>query len=1045
MKFSYCRRSMRPITGIVGVLLFGSGLCALMFQLIWNRELSLVFGGASTATAAVTAVFMGGLGLGNWWWGERTDRSSNPLHMYGLLETAIALSAAVSPWLIDLATVIYISLGGQERMGEFGATLVRLLLTVFAVGLPTFLMGGTLPAAVKSVEFADDERRLSTAFLYGANTLGAVTGAVLGTFFALPNFGVRSVLWSVSLLNLIVATIAIVLARSPFERHATAKAKAPIQDEKPAPATFLYGAAATTGFAFFLLELVWFRLLGPILGGTVFTFGLILAAALLGIGLGGLFHSLFFRRVTPSFAILAATCLLEAACVAFPFFLGDALAVHAGRLQAESQTFGQSVLGWSQIALVVVFPASFVSGVQFPLLISLLGRGRRELGSQLGRAFAWNTLGAIVGSLAGGFGLLPLLTAPVTWTAVAGLLVLLGAAGCWVSVKRGERAYLALSTAVAAGFLAAYFLSATGPTAYWRHSGIGAGRELPPRDPVQLQNAQNLYRRGLVEEADGVQAGIGLLKDNGLAFIVNGKGDGHAIRDAGTQIMLGLLGALLHPQPERCFVVGLGTGESAGWLAESPDVKEVVVAELEPAVDRMAALCAPVNHDVLRHPKVRRVYNDAREMLLTTSTDFDLIVSEPSNPYRPGVANLFTEEFYRACRARLRPQGLFVQWLQGYEIDDETIAIVLKTLRSTFLAVEIWQSMSGDLLLVCHLADPIHDADRLAARLGQEPFRSGIRCAWREDTPAGVWARFIANNKFVSELSGTVARTNTDDRNSISFSFARTLGKRDEGIIHRLRQRAVAANRHRPRVTGEPVDWAEVDSRWQVAQSLAGGEAWQPANADAIQRARAEMLRAYWQTDMAGVIRVYEQTLNETPLAPDEAAVLALAYADQTQPVPPRVRERLASFDPATAAAIQTYADLRAKRTDEAVRGYEAFCIELRSNPWIWSHAASLLLASSPDLAAANPAAARRIYLAQREPFCVAAFEDHRLGTLWQVATLAGEDALIDALAQYEPHVPWNRPFLEVRRKAYVATRHPLADTAARDLERFDQMTKSAR
>src|SRR5262249_7711863 len=155
-----------------------------------------------------------------------------------------------------------------------------------------------------------------------------------------------------------------------------------------------------------------------------------------------------------------------------------------------------------------------------------------------------------------------------------------------------------------------------------------------------------------------------------------------------TQIMLGLLGALLHPHPETCLVVGLGTGESAGWLAEVSSVRRVDVVELEPALDEMARRCAALNFDVLNHPKVHRIYNDAREVVLTTSQKYDLVVSEPSNPYRAGVANLFTREFYAAAANCLNDKGLFVQWLQGYEIDQDTIRTVFCTLRSQFPHVE---------------------------------------------------------------------------------------------------------------------------------------------------------------------------------------------------------------------------------------------------------------------------------------------------------------------------------------------------------------------
>ena len=188
---------------------------------------------------------------------------------------------------------------------------------------------------------------------------------------------------------------------------------------------------------------------------------------------------------------------------------------------------------------------------------------------------------------------------------------------------------------------------------------------------------------------------MAIVGSEALAFYVNGMCDGNAIEDVGTQIMLGLIGGALHPQPQTALVVGLGTGETAGWLAEVPSIERVDVVELEPAVQEMARRCRAVNRDVLANPKVRLIFNDAREVLLTTAGRYDLIVCEPSNPYRSGIANLFTREFYLAGRDRLNDGGMFVQWVQAYEIDQRTMRTVFATFKSVFPHVEVWQSQAG--------------------------------------------------------------------------------------------------------------------------------------------------------------------------------------------------------------------------------------------------------------------------------------------------------------------------------------------------------------
>ena len=231
---------------------------------------------------------------------------------------------------------------------------------------------------------------------------------------------------------------------------------------------------------------------------------------------------------------------------------------------------------------------------------------------------------------------------------------------------------------------------------------VAAGRK-SLADPNSVHDWEHSVKRSLLWEADGVESSIGIVAADGLAFYVNGMCDGNAIGDAGTQIMLGLIPAALHPQPRSAFVVGLGTGETAGWLAKVPPIDRVDVAELEPAVQGMARRCHEVNQDVLANPKVQLIFNDAREVLLTTAARYDLIVCEPSNPYRNGIANLFTREFYLAGRDRLNGGGMFAQWVQAYEMDGRTMRTVFATFKSVFPHVEVWQTSGGDLVLLAQI------------------------------------------------------------------------------------------------------------------------------------------------------------------------------------------------------------------------------------------------------------------------------------------------------------------------------------------------------
>ena len=253
--------------------------------------LRLVFGVSTAASAAVLAIFLGGLGLGGLLLGRRADRARSPLRLYADLETGVAVAAAATPLLLAVVARLYFLLGGTAVLGLAGATVLRLALAAVVLGLPAVLMGGTLPAAVRAVERGADAGRRRTGLLYGANTLGAVGGSLYATFLALELLGTNLTVWSASLLNLVVALAARLLVARPG-----APAAAPPESPEPAPTgaapvALVLVAAAVVGFAFLLMELVWYRMLAPLLGGSTYTFGLILAVALAGIGAGGLVSS----------------------------------------------------------------------------------------------------------------------------------------------------------------------------------------------------------------------------------------------------------------------------------------------------------------------------------------------------------------------------------------------------------------------------------------------------------------------------------------------------------------------------------------------------------------------------------------------------------------------------------------------------------------------------------------------------------------------------------------------------------------------------------
>lgn len=1033
---------MNPRVFAVSLLLFGSGLCALVYQTVWLREFRLIFGASTAATAAVLGIFMGGLGVGSLLLGGRAGKVRRPLAFYAKLEVAIALAAAVTPFLVTLVRELYSALGGSLVLGPFWGAVARLGLSSLVLAVPTLLMGGTLPAAARSVASREDAGRRSLACLYGINTLGAVTGVLIATFFALEALGNRATLWTACVLNLGIALLALVLSRKfPAPDDAPAPetaAAAPVA----APAAFVLTASALVGFAFLLMELVWYRMLSPLLGGSTFTFGLILAVALLGIALGGALYAIAGARGGGTLSAFAWTCALEALAIAVPFALGDRLAVLAAHLRSLAGVgFGGHVFGWFVVIGIVVLPAAVVAGYQFPLLVALLGRGGHGVANHTARAYALNTAGAITGSLAGGFGLMPLMTAPGLWKLVTFTLAGLSLAALVVQQRRGGvRTGPAIGVFGTAG-LAALLLFALGPTAAWRHSGVGVGRSgLDASTRNELLGKMTAARQQVIWEGDGVESSVGIRITNGASFVVNGKSDGNIRGDAGTQVLGGLLGAALKPDVRTACVIGLGTGCTAGWLAAIPEMVRVDAMELEPAVLHMARLCEQANLRVLDNPKCHILLGDAREMLMTTRSRYDLIFSEPSNPYRAGIASLFTTEFYQTSRERLNPGGLFLQWVQAYEIESDALRMVLATLSGVFPHVEVWTTQTGDLLLVASAEPRAWNVSALRARLQTEPFKTATQRIWGVDSAEGFLAHFAAGPELAQRLAAQPdAERNTDDNTLLEFAFARSVGREGGFRTPEIFRVAASLGAGRPDLNGD-VDWARVEEERLAMFAHDGFPPPVPPGAPELTKIRCEIRRLAEGNQPAAAGQLWLKSRPE-PLNPADVVTFAEALADAGSDEALPFIEKLRATQPGEAFTIEALLRLRQHRAAESAAALLAAFVAYRTDPWPLPRVQVRALELATDLAPHSPESIR--------PFYTALAAQHLPGYLAEVArreTLVrltmqlwqnGEKDPGNGYALFEPWPTWSRESLKNRYIFYKATGRGDATRARSELEKF--------
>lgn len=1027
---------MAPSVGRVALLLFGSGFAALVYQTAWQRSFQQTFGASTAASAAVLAIFLGGLGLGGIVFGRRVERSEKPLLYYAHLELGIALWAALTPFLRSGVHHLYLALGGSASLGMVGATAVRLVLAAAVIGPAAVLMGGTLPAAARAVVTEADTGRRGLALLYALNTVGAVAGALIGPLLLFGLFGTELTLWAAVALNLLVAVLARAFGKnaSPIATSPTVALDGEKVDAPPIAARrteiWVYFTAAAVGFGFLSLELVWFRVLSPILGGSSVTFGLILAVALLGIGAGGFLYSLRSSDRPATVELLATTLAAEAVAVMVPFVWGDDLALVAAHLR-HMVNLGRGYLvgGWAFVALCVVFPASVVSGYQFPAIFALLGRGRAAIGRHVGEAYAFNTLGTLLGSLLTGFVLLPTLGAIVTWRLVAILFAGLSMVGVGLALlddKRLSKLVAPFSTALVALLL----FTGSGPGATFRHSAVGAGRvelaDLTPNEVIALgRQTEDL----IVWERDGVESSVGINIMNGVAFIVNGKSDGAVVDDRGAQAFLALLPAALHPAPKRGFVVGLGTGMSAGVLGRTPGIERVDVIELEPSVVEVARRSTLANGAVLQNPRVHLFIGDGREALITSKQSYDLVVSEPSNPYRAGVAALFTREFYLAGRARLAPGGLFAQWMQSYETDGKALASVLGTLGSVFPYVSLWSLGGADLVLVGSMSPQFIDVDRLRGVLAGPHYANWMRRAWNVEGVEAFLAHHIARPDVVRGLVDRMgAPINTDDLNVLEYSFARRVG---DGGYSATRDLFVTleVQERRPEVKGS-IDWARVDDlRHRIDWT---GYAGPPASArtqatatgcsGSISRAAKLWPAGEEPTDIVEVWVVGSmEAIAGSDAALGRADILERAgFEAEALLVRSRLAEAKKDLELATTLLLQAFERLRQKALP--------LC-----------DATTRALNRARSLAAAHPARAFDLLRAvSSAPFAVAQSEQYRTFTRETIGSRTQDPALCaEAFSPRHGRTTWDAIVLAARASCLARGKHPDAALAASELAAF--------
>jgi spermidine synthase len=768
------------------LLFFLSGATGLVYELLWVRLLYQAFGSTIQSVTTVVAAYMGGLGLGAWWLGRRADRHPRPAALYGRLELAIGAFAIASPFVLGLVNRLYVAAAAGLHAGTAASLALRFGLAALVLLVPTTLMGGTLPILTRA--FAGRDRAALTPALgrlYGVNTLGAVFGTALAGFL-IEHVGIRASLWGTAFVNLAIGFFALRLSRAPADpgREPGEQQGAP---GKPATKELLRRLAlallAVTAFAALLDEIAWTRVLVMIVGGSTYAFTLVLLMFLLGIGLGSAFvaraRAAHPRPVTAAAAGLAQGVTAAGGALLFLFF-GQLPAYILRVFQVPGATARLGLLGIA-VGAVVLIPAIGM-GMTFPLLTDLVAREDEARGADVGRAYALNTLGSIAGAVLTGFVLVVWLGSDLTLrvglvlNAVAALALV--AVASW-GVAEGSAEHRLLRVRVLAGGALGALALATalavprwgtrlidlGPTIY------GRGLRTPAERKSFLTHAgvrQVAFREGWNATVSVWESG------SGRSLKVNGKADASDHGDMDTELLLGIAPVALRPGASSGLVIGFGSGVTTRAIADVPGMRRVRVVEIEPAVLEMARYFWHVNDSVLARPTVSAVVDDARSALQIDTTRYDVIVSEPSNPWLAGVATLYTPEFFRIVRARLAPDGVFCQWVQLYQLPLPVVAAIVRNVHAVFPHAQVWFSSPWD-LLVLGSAQPLRaDSVWLARLFGP---RGALGELGREylgvNEPADYPGHLVLGEQGVARLTARAQLEHSDDHPRLEFVAAR--------------------------------------------------------------------------------------------------------------------------------------------------------------------------------------------------------------------------------------------------------------------------------
>jgi spermidine synthase len=810
-----------PFSSLVLFCFFFSGTAGLIYEILWQRMIDKVVGSAPFAVATVLSVFMGGLALGSWLAGRYIDRISsrrNLLSLYGKVEIAIGIYGVMLPLFISLVKPAYILAYNYLFIHFWLYRIFTFFGCCLLLLVPTTLMGVTLPVLCRFYIENLGHIGSRAGKLYGINTIGGAAGALLCGFWLLAELGMWGSLLTAAGINVLIGGLCVWLAQgsglivsepvAADKVHGVAKRPAKAKEAKQPQvalvdntiilslALWIFGIS---GFCSMAYEVFWTRLLGLILGPTTYSFSLVVSTFIIGLALGNILFGWLADRAKEAFRLLVITQIC-AACLALLVsqFLGNSQFFFSKLIYTLQGDFGKMVLVQSMMLFFILIGPTIFLGATFPLVSRIYARSLPDIGKSIGTAYAMNTLGAILGSFAAGFLLIPLLGKENGLRTTAALQILVSLlALTYLGFKAWERsrAFIAgLITLFLAALLLINFPS-------WNHHILARGWYYRFEDLAQSFRGTSWFdavwkgpskiapfaaKGEIVFYGDGIGGFTTVEKMVDSAGTANytlynsGKADASSRTDRLSQALSAHIPLLFHPDPKRIMVLGLASGMTAGEALLYP-VNQIDVLEINPQVLKASEFFTPCNNNCLTNPKSRIIVQDGRNHLELTREKYDVIISEPSNPWMAGLANLFTLEYFETVKERLNGNGIFAQWIHSYDMDWAAFAMVGRTFAEVFPDGILVKMLSADYLLVGFFGE--ENLDLSVANKNISYARQSNNIVLKD--PKIIFNLIVTENLKGFFGSGSL---HTDNWPRLEFAAPKNLGKSDVALGKRLTQ-----------------------------------------------------------------------------------------------------------------------------------------------------------------------------------------------------------------------------------------------------------------